>query len=81
MQEEVHRVAITFHKKKRSKRQIAGELTEIDGIGEKTAVEMLKKFKSVKRISETGMEDLTSLIGKSKAGKVYSHFHNSKNLF
>ena len=81
MQEEVHRVAITFHKKKRSKRQIAGELTEIDGIGEKTAVEMLKKFKSVKRVSETGMEDLTSLIGKSKAEKVYSYFHNSKNLF
>lgn len=80
MQEEVHRVAITFHKKKRSKRQIAGELTEIDGIGEKTAVEMLKKFKSVKRISETGIEDLTSLIGKSKAGKVYSHFHNSKSI-
>ena len=52
MQEEVHRVAITFHKKKRSKRQIAGELTEIDGIGEKTAVEMLKKFKSVKRMAE-----------------------------
>ena len=48
MQEEVHRVAITFHKKKRSKKLIKTELTEIKGIGEKTAELLIKRFKSVK---------------------------------
>lgn len=67
MQEEVHRVAISFHKKKRSKRQIASELTEIKGIGEKTSGVLLKEFKSIKRIKEASFEDLAQVIGESKA--------------
>lgn len=75
MQDEVHRVAISFHKRKRSKRQTQSELNDIDGIGDKTANEMLIKFKSVKRISEAGIDELAEVIGKSKAGKVFKHFH------
>ena len=67
MQEEVHRVAISFHKKKRSKRQIASELTDIKGIGEKTSGVLLKEFKSIKRIKEASFEDLAQVIGESKA--------------
>ena len=75
MQEEVHRVAITFHKKRRSKRQTHSELTDIKGIGENTATTLIKKFKSVKRISEASLEELTGEIGKAKAETVYNWFH------
>jgi len=75
MQEEVHRVAISFHKKKRSKRQTQSELTDIKGIGQNTATSLIKKFKSVKRISEATLEELTTEIGKAKAQTVYNWFH------
>ena len=75
MQEEVHRVAISFHKKKRSKRQTQSELTDIKGIGENTATVLIKKFKSVKRISEASIEELTAEVGKAKAQTVYNWFH------
>ena len=75
MQEEVHRVAISFHKKKRSKRQTHSELTDIKGIGENTATTLIKKFKSVKRISEASLEELTVQVGKSKAETIYNWFH------
>ena len=75
MQDEVHRVAISFHKKKRSKRQTHSELTDIKGIGENTATTLIKKFKSVKRISEANLEELSNEIGKAKAETVYNWFH------
>lgn len=78
MQDEVHRVAISFHRNKRSKRQTHSELTEISGIGEKLSEMMLKKWKSVKRISEASIDELADVIGKSKAETVYSHFHPKK---
>ncbi len=76
MQEEVHRVAISFHRKKRSKRQTSSELTQIEGIGEKTAAELLKKFKSVKRIAEASGEELATVTGAAKAAKLFTYFHN-----
>lgn len=75
MQDEVHRVAISFHKKKRSKRQTHSELTDIKGVGENTATALIKKFKSVKRISEANLEELSNEIGKAKAETVYNWFH------
>ena len=75
MQEEVHRVAISFHKKKRSKRQTQSELTDIKGIGENTATALIKAFKSVKRISEASLEDLAAQVGKAKAQTIYNWFH------
>ena len=67
IQDEVHRFAITFHREKRSKRQTASELDNIKGIGEKTKQLLLNHFKSVKRIKEARIEDITALVGKSKA--------------
>lgn len=67
MQDEVHRFAIKFHKEKRSKSQTKSELDAIKGIGEKTKVLLLRHFKSVKRIRETSLEDLTALVGEAKA--------------
>lgn len=67
MQDEVHRFAITFHREKRSKHQIASALDQIKGIGEKTKTTLLKEFKSTKRIKETPIEKLELVIGKAKA--------------
>ncbi len=75
MQEEVHRVAISFHKKKRSKRQTHSELTDIKGIGENTATSLIKRFKSVKRISQASLEELKEQVGKAKAEVIYNWFH------
>lgn len=67
IQDQVHRTAISFHRNKRSKSQISSELTEIKGIGTKTAQELLVKFKSVKRIKEATIEEIETVTGKSKA--------------
>lgn len=67
IQDEVHRFAITFHRDKRSKRQIASELDGIKGIGDKTKTLLLKQFHSVKRIREASIEELTSIVGEAKA--------------
>ena len=74
IQDEVHRFAITFHRDKRSKRQISSELDNIKGIGEKTKLLLLNHFKSVKRIKEASVEELVALVGKSKAEIISNAF-------
>lgn len=76
MQEEVHRVAISFHKKKRSKRQLSSEFADIKGIGDKTSELLLKKFKSIKRIKEATETELTEVIGKSKTAIIIEWRNN-----
>ena len=76
IQDEVHRFAITFHREKRSKRQIASELDEIKGIGEKTKAALLKEFKSVKRIKEASLEALTKVTGAAKAKVIEEYFRS-----
>ena len=67
IQDEVHRFAITFHRDKRSKRQTASVLDNIKGVGPKTKDALLAHFKSVKRIKEAALEDLETVVGRSKA--------------
>ena len=72
VQDEVHRFAITFHRDKRSKRQVASELDSIKGIGEKSKQQLLNHFKSVKRIKSATIDELVAVIGKSKAEIIYN---------
>ncbi len=76
IQEEVHRFAITFHRDKRSKTQTASELDNIRGIGEKTKNELIKHFKSVKRIRSAEISDIEKIIGTNRASIIYKHFHS-----
>ena len=80
IQDEVHRYAITFHRDKRSKHALHSELDDIKGIGPKTRDELLKKMKSVKKIKETSKEELTAIIGNSKAEIIWNHFHPNNQL-
>ena len=76
MQDEVHRFAITFHREKRSKRQIASELDSIKGIGEKSKHALLQHFKSVKRMKEASVDELIEVVGKSKAEILINNLFN-----
>ncbi len=75
LRNEAHRFGITFHRNKRSKGAISSELEGIEGVGEKTAKELLKRFKSVKRIKEASIDNLTAVVGASKAQKIYESFN------
>lgn len=67
IQDEVHRFAITFHRDKRSKSQVASALDHIPGIGPKRKTALLRKFKSVARIRKAPMEELAEVVGMSVA--------------
>ena len=75
IQDEVHRFAIEFHRNKRSKRALHSELDDIKGIGPKTRDELLNGLKTVKQIKAASLEDLTTIIGPSKAQIIYDYFH------
>lgn len=74
LRNEAHRFGITFHRDKRSKDALNTALETIPGIGEKTVIELLKKFKSTKRIKEASFDELANVIGTSKAKKIITHF-------
>ena len=78
MRNEAHRFAISFHRKKRSKQALNSTFDSIPGIGEKTKIQLLKKFKSLKKINEISDELLIKEIGISKTKKLRA-FLNSKN--
>ncbi len=72
--DEAHRFGITFHRQKRNKQLIHSELTEIEGIGEKTAKKLIAEFKGIENVKKASLEELEKVIGKSKALKVYEFF-------
>ena len=76
IQDEVHRFAITHHRKKFEKGFMHSELADIKGVGKSTAEKLLLELKSVKTIKEATLESLTSLIGPAKAKLVYDHFRS-----
>jgi len=77
VRDEAHRFAVNFHRKKRSKRTIKTELTEIKGIGEKTARDLLEHFGSVKKIKNADLEELQEQIGEKTGKRVYRHFNEN----
>jgi excinuclease ABC subunit C len=76
IQDEVHRFAITFHRKKRSKSQVTSELDKIDGIGEISKKQLLLHFKSVKRIRMASKEEIEKIIGTQRASMIYEYFRD-----
>ena len=76
LRNEAHRFGIEHHRNKRSKTALNSELQEINGIGDQTITELMKKFKSVKRISEATEEDLAAVVGASRASKIKEYYNN-----
>ena len=78
IQDEVHRFAITFHRDKRSKSQIASALDNIKGVGEKRKTALLKRFKSVARIREASLEDIAETVGMVAARNIKESLNGEK---
>tara|TARA_B100000780_G_scaffold188626_1_gene132599 strand:- start:5240 stop:7072 length:1833 start_codon:yes stop_codon:yes gene_type:complete len=78
MRNEAHRFAITFHRNKRSIEALNSSIDSIVGIGEKTKIALLKKYKSLKKIKETPEKMIAADIGASKAKKLMSFLNSSK---
>ena len=78
LRNEAHRFGIEHHRNKRSKSALNTELETISGIGEKTIVDLLKYFKSAKRISYAKLDELEDVVGVSRAKKIYNYYHQNK---
>ena len=74
MRDEAHRFGITHHRNRRSKGTIVSKLTEIKGIGDETAAELLRVFKSVSKIKKASAEELAAVVGPAKASIVRIFF-------
>jgi len=79
IRDEAHRFGITHHRNKRSKGTIKTELTSIKGISETTANKLLVHFKSVKKIAQSTLEEIETIVGKSKAMLVFEHFKTTES--
>lgn len=78
LRNEAHRFGLGFHRNKRSKGALSTDLENIPGIGEKTAVELLRHFRSLKRIKEATADELAGVVGKSKSALVYNFYQEKK---
>ena len=77
IRDEAHRFGITFHRKKRSLNFLNSEINEIKGVGQKSANELFKHFKSVKAISTASKEELSKVVGARRAEAIIAHFGKS----
>lgn len=78
VRDEAHRFAVEFHRKKRSKRTLKTELTQIPGIGDKTAKQLLTAFGSVKSVRETSLSELQKEVGNKTGEKVFNYYNSNK---
>ena len=79
LRNEAHRFGITHHRDKRSKNAIQIELTEIKGIGEKTAMDLIRHFKSMSFVKEASLDAMAQIVGKAKAKVVFNHYNETQS--
>ncbi|MDP5081744.1 MAG: excinuclease ABC subunit UvrC [Winogradskyella sp.] len=75
LRNEAHRFGIEHHRNKRSKGALTTELENISGVGEQTIVDLMKEFKTVKRIANAKLDELEGVVGVSRANKIYNYYH------
>jgi excinuclease ABC subunit C len=78
VRDEAHRFAISFHKKKRSKRTLQTELTNIKGVGDKTAAELIREFGSVRNVASAELGRITNCSGTKTGQLIYDYFQEKK---
>ena len=77
IRDETHRFAVNFHRQRRGKRQTETALSEIPGVGEKTAQKLLKEFGSVANIQRAGIEKLSGVVSRKSAERILSQLADS----
>ncbi|WP_111682417.1 excinuclease ABC subunit UvrC [Winogradskyella tangerina] len=75
LRNEAHRFGIEHHRNRRSKSALTTELENIPGVGEQTIIDLMKEFKTVKRIANAKLDELEAVVGVSRANKVYNYYH------
>ncbi|MBO3117942.1 excinuclease ABC subunit UvrC [Winogradskyella sp. DF17] len=75
LRNEAHRFGIEHHRNKRSKSALTTELENINGVGEQTIIDLMKHFKTVKRIANAKLDELEPIVGTSRANKIYNYYH------
>lgn len=75
LRNEAHRFGIEHHRNRRSKSALTTELENIPGVGEQTIIDLMKRFKTVKRIANAKLDELEAVVGVSRANKVYNYYH------
>ena len=74
IRDEAHRCRITFHRQKRSKAFINSELEQIEGIGAKSLNALLQRFKTVSKVREASLDELTEVVGLKRAQAIKNYF-------
>jgi excinuclease ABC subunit C len=77
IRDETHRFAVTFHRRRRTKRQLRTELTEIPGVGDRTARKLLQQFGSVARLRDLSLDELASAVPRAQARLVFDSFRHT----
>ena len=80
IQDEVHRFAISYHKSKRSKAQIKSQLDDIQGVGPAYKQKLLRHFGSISKIKSATVDELTEIVGTSRASSIYEFFNSDLSL-
>ncbi len=80
IRDETHRVAVTYHRKRREIRDFTSELTAIPGVGEKRKLKLLKNFGSIERIAKAEKKDLVPFVGLKTANLIFEHFEKQRRL-
>lgn len=73
IRDEAHRFAVTFHRKRRSKREITTRLVDIPGIGEKSARKLLAEFGSLDALKRLSVEELGQVVTPAQAKRIHEH--------
>jgi excinuclease ABC subunit C len=78
IRDETHRFAVTFHRQRRSKTRLRTGLTDIAGVGNRTAQKLLRRFGSVTRLKELSVDDIAAEVPRAQAQRVYDALHDIK---
>ena len=79
IRDETHRFAVTFHRQRRAKVRLRTSLTEIAGVGNRTAQKLLRRFGSVTRLKELSVDDIAAEVPRAQAQRVYDALHEIKS--
>jgi excinuclease ABC subunit C len=75
IRDETHRFALTFHRQRRSSRRIRTSLTDIPGVGERTAQKLLRRFGSVTRLRQLSLDELAAELPRLQAQRIFDALH------
>ena len=79
IRDEAHRFAVTFHRKRRTRRELASELLEIPGVGERTAQKLLEHFGSVSKLRSVSEAELSQIVTQTQASRIREYLQRAKS--